>query len=49
MQNVYMNDTMYVYLIDRLISVNKIKMTLYNGSRYFESLIEVIEIGNCII
>ena len=43
MQNVYMNDTMYVYLIDRLISINKIKMTLYNGSRYFESLIEVIE------
>ncbi len=43
MQNVYMHDTMYVYLIDRLISINKIKMTLYNGSRYFESLIEVIE------
>ncbi len=40
MQKVYLHDTMYVYLINRLISINKIKITLYNDVRYFESLIE---------
>lgn len=46
MQKVYLHDTMYVYLINRLISINKIKITLYNDVRYFESLIEYNKIKN---
>ena len=46
MQKVYLHDTMYVYLINRLININKIKITLYNDIRYFESLIEYNKIKN---
>ena len=41
MQNVYLTDTMYVYLIKRLIKNKKIKITLNSSTRYFENLIEI--------
>lgn len=44
MQDVYLNDSMYIYLINRLINNNKIKITLYNDSGHFKSLIEFNEI-----
>ncbi|MGM9881908.1 MAG: DUF3658 domain-containing protein [Bacilli bacterium] len=43
MKKVYLQDTLYVYLINRLIKNNKIKIILDNDIRYFESLIEIID------
>ncbi len=43
MQNVYLQDILYVYLINRLIKNNKIKITLNNDIRYLESLIEIVD------
>lgn len=42
MQDIYLQDTLYVYLINRLIKVNKIRIFLDNNTRYFENLVEVI-------
>lgn len=41
MGEVYLHDTMYVYLIKRLITNNKIKITLDDNIRYFENFIEI--------
>lgn len=41
MQDIYLSDNMWVYLIDRLIENKKIKITLDNNIRYFENLIEI--------
>lgn len=41
MSKVYLNDTMYVYLIERLINSKKIKITLDADIRYFENLVEI--------
>lgn len=43
MQNVYLQDILYVYLIEKLIKDKKIKIILNNNIRYFENLIEIIE------
>ncbi len=43
MRDVYLQDIMYVYLIERLIKKDKIKITLDNSIRYFENLIEVFD------
>lgn len=43
MQNVYLEDILYVYLIEKLIKDGKIKIILDNNIRYFENLIEIIE------
>ena len=40
-QNIYLYDILYVYLINRLINSNKIKITLDNRVRYFENLIDI--------
>lgn len=42
-QNVYLHDTMYVYLIEGLIMKNKIKITLDHNIRYFENFVEVVK------
>lgn len=41
MQDIYLSDNMWAYLIDRLIENKKIKITLDNNIRYFENLIEI--------
>lgn len=41
MANVDLLDTLYVYLIERLIKNGKIKITLNNDIRYFDNIIEV--------
>lgn len=41
-QNVYLHDTMYVYLIEKLVKNNKVKITMDNNIRYFENLIEIV-------
>lgn len=41
MQDIYLSDNMWVYLIDRLIENKKIKIILDNNIRYFENLIEI--------
>lgn len=41
MASVYLHDTLYVYLIERLIKNGKIKITLNNDIRYFDNIIEV--------
>ena len=40
-QNIYLHDILYVYLINRLINSNKIKIILDNRARYFENLIDI--------
>lgn len=42
MGNVYLHDNLYVYLINRLIDENKIKIYLNENARYFDSLVEII-------
>lgn len=42
-QNVYLQDILYIYLIEKLIKDRKIKIILDNNIRYFENLIEIIE------
>ena len=42
MGNVYLHDNLYVYLINRLIDENKIKIYLDKNTRYFDSLVEII-------
>ncbi len=37
-----LQDTMYVYLINRLIESGKIKITLDNIIRYFENFVEIV-------
>ena len=41
MSKVYLNDTMYVYLIEILIKQQKIKITLNSGTRYLKNFIEI--------
>lgn len=41
MQDIYLSDNMWVYLIDRLIENKKIKIILDDNIRYFENLIEI--------
>ena len=43
MQKVYFQDILYVYLIEKLIKDNKIKITLDKSIRYFENIIEIVE------
>lgn len=41
MGDVYLHDTLYVYLIERLIKMRKIKITLNDNVRYFDNIIEL--------
>lgn len=41
MKNIYLQDIMYVYLINRLINSNKIEITLEKGIRYFENFVDI--------
>lgn len=41
MKDVYLIDIMYVYLIERLIKQQKIKITLNSGTRYLKNFIEI--------
>lgn len=41
MQDIYLSDNMWVYLIDRLIENKKIIVTSNDNIRYFENLIEI--------
>lgn len=43
MGKVNLMDTMYVYLIERLIKDNKIRITRDTSIRYFENLIEIVD------
>lgn len=49
MQDIYLSDNMWAYLIDRLIENKKIKITLDNNIRYFENLIEINDKWNGVV
>ena len=42
MQQVYLHDNMWVYLIERLIEKHKIKINIDSSIRYFDNYVVII-------